>query len=226
MLDVGCWLLVVGCWLLVVGCWMFPNYFCGDCLTPSVFPKDSIPQAMRERTTIRSLTQSHRAKAKRPDRRNFIPQAGRLPFATHCSGRLPQLQSLVPNSPPSALNFSKPVPIFPASFPNAKAPVPILRMAVPNFPTAFPNFSATLPIFPMVSPNLPATSPNFSPANLIYNDLFPRNLCEFQQNMVGRVTPCAPFSRHSAPARSGLTRPTCGCFDSQPSTLTTHENHP
>ena len=132
---------------------------------------------MTIRGTVGSLLESHRAKATRPDRRNFIPQTGRLPSAAHFSGRLPQLRSAVPNPPPALPNFQTPIPIFPATLPKAKAPVPILRMAVPNFTTIFPNFSGSLPIFPQIFPNFPATFPNFSPAALISNGLFPSHLC-------------------------------------------------
>src|ERR1017187_3899436 len=45
---------------------------------------------MSHRGSVRSLIESHRAKAKRPDRRNFLPQIGQLPFASPFSGRLPQ----------------------------------------------------------------------------------------------------------------------------------------
>jgi hypothetical protein len=48
--------------------------------------------------TIRSFIKSHRAKAKRPDRRNFLPQTGQLPSAAIFSERLPQLRSIVPNA--------------------------------------------------------------------------------------------------------------------------------
>ncbi len=130
--------------------------------------------------TVGSLLESHRAKSPHPDRRIFIPQTRRLPSAAQFSGRLPQLRSIVPNSPTPVTNFQTTTPIFSATLPNAKAIVPIFRMAVPNFPTIFPNFSASLPIFPMVFPNLPATFPNSSPAALIYNGLFPSHLCGFQ----------------------------------------------
>jgi hypothetical protein len=167
---------------------------------------------MSDRGTVGSLLESHRAKSSHPDRRNFIPQTDRLPSAARFSGRLPQLRSIVPNSPPAVPNFPTPIPIFPATLPNAKATVPNFRMAVPNFPTIFPNFSASLPIFPRVFPNFPPTFPNFSPADLISNGLFPSHLCRIAaKNVVGRVTPCAPCSRHPAPARRGLTRPTCRC---------------
>src|ERR1019366_5512154 len=42
------------------------------------------------RGSVRNLIESHRANATRPDRRNFIPQIGQLPFASPFSGRLPQ----------------------------------------------------------------------------------------------------------------------------------------
>ena len=45
---------------------------------------------MSHRGSVRSLIESHRANATRPDRRNFIPQIGQLPFASPFSGRLPQ----------------------------------------------------------------------------------------------------------------------------------------
>jgi hypothetical protein len=132
---------------------------------------------MSIRGTVGSLLESHRAKSSHPDRRNFIPQTGRLPSAAQFSGRLPQLRSIVPNSPPSVPSFPTPIPIFRAMLPNAKAPVPNFRKAVPNFPTLFPIFSASLPIFPRVFPNFPATFPNFSPAALVSNGLFPSHLC-------------------------------------------------
>jgi hypothetical protein len=167
---------------------------------------------MSIRGTVGSLLESHRAKSSHPDRRNFIPQTGRLPSAAQFSGRLPQLRSIVPNSPPSVPSFPTPIPIFRAMLPNAKAPVPNFRKAVPNFPTLFPIFSASLPIFPRVFPNFPATLPNFSTAALVSNGLFPSYLDSIAaKSVVGRVTPCAPFSRHPAPARRGLTRPTCRC---------------
>ena len=121
---------------------------------------------MSIRGTVGSLLESHRAKSSHPDRRNFIPQTGRLPSAAQFSGWLPQLRSAIPNSPPAVPDFPTTIPIFPATLPNAKATVPIFRMAVPNFPTIFPNF--------------PATFPNFSPAALISNGLFPSHLCGFQ----------------------------------------------
>ena len=154
---------------------------------------------MRNRGSVRSFSESHRAKATRPDRRIFLPRTRWLPSAAHFSGQLHQLRSTVPNSPPTVPNFPTPVPIFPATLPNAKAPVPILRMAVLNFPAIFPNFSPPAPIC---------------------NALFPSHLGAIAaKNRVGRVTPCAPFSRNPAPARRGLTRPTCGV-------LTFNEIHP
>jgi len=193
---------------------------------------------MSIRGTVGSLIESHRAKGSRPDRRNFTPQTRRLWTARICprfgtgrhvsqseSGdvsphsklrrcqflkRLPQLRSTVPNSPPAVPNFQTTIPNFPATFPNAKATVPNFRMAVPNFTAIFPNFSASLPNFRRVFPNFPATFPNFSTAAIICNDLFPSHLCGFSKNKVGRVTPCAPFSRNPAPARRGLTRPASG----------------
>jgi len=167
---------------------------------------------MSIRGTVGSLLESHRAKSSHPDRRNFIPKTGRLPSAAHFSGWLPQLRSAIPNSPPAVPNFPTTIPIFLATLPNAKATVPILRKAVPNFPTLFPNFSASLPIFQRVFPNFQATFPIFSTAALISNGLFPSHLDSISaKNVVGRVTPCAPCSRHPAPARRGLTRPTCRC---------------
>ncbi len=44
---------------------------------------------MRNRGTVGSLIESHRAKAKRPDRRNFLPQTRRLSSAALFSRRLP-----------------------------------------------------------------------------------------------------------------------------------------
>jgi hypothetical protein len=85
----------------------------------------------------------------------------------------------------------------------AKAPVPTGGKAVPYFPTFFLNFSAVFPI-------APGFFPNFSPAAIICNDLFPSHLRGISKNKVGRVTPCAPFSRNPAPARRGLTRPASG----------------
>ena len=146
---------------------------------------------MSIRGTVGSLIESHRAKGSHPDRRNFIAQTDRFPCPAHFSGRLPQLRSTVPNSPPAVPKFPTTIPIFPATLPNAKATVPILRMAVPNFPTIFPNFSASLPIFPIVFPNFPATFPNFSAAAFISNGLFPSHLC---QNTAGTAR-CAVRAR-------------------------------
>ena len=42
---------------------------------------------MRNRGSVGSLIESHRAKSSHPDRRNFIPQTGRLPFALQFSER-------------------------------------------------------------------------------------------------------------------------------------------
>ena len=155
---------------------------------------------MNERGTVGSLIESHRAKGSRPDRRNFLPQ----------TGRPPQSRSIVPKASPSVLNGPLSVPIFPVTLPIAKAPVPTGGKAVPYFPTFFLNFSAVFPIAPGVFPNFPAIFPNFSPAAIICNDLFPSHLRGISKNKVGRVTPCAPFSRNPAPARRGLTRPTSG----------------
>ncbi len=60
---------------------------------------------MSIRGTVGSLIESHRAKNSHPDPRNFTPQTGRLPSAAQFSGRLPQLRSIVPNSPPAVPNF-------------------------------------------------------------------------------------------------------------------------
>jgi hypothetical protein len=46
------------------------------CLTPAVIFTKVIQQAMRNRGIVGSLIESHRAKATRPDRRNFLPQTG------------------------------------------------------------------------------------------------------------------------------------------------------
>jgi hypothetical protein len=67
-------------------------------LTPAAFLEKVIPQAMRNRGTVGSFSGSHRAKAKRPDRRNFLPQTGQLPSAAIFSEQLPQLRSIVPKS--------------------------------------------------------------------------------------------------------------------------------
>jgi hypothetical protein len=127
---------------------------------------------MRNRGTVGSFNASHRAGVSRHSRRNFLPQTRRRLVAAQFPSRCPQLQSTVPNSPPAVPHFPTPIPVFPTTFPNAKTAVPILRLAVPNFPTIFPNFSASLP-------NLRRVFPNFSTANLIYNGLFPSNLCRF-----------------------------------------------
>jgi hypothetical protein len=58
--------------------------------------------------------------------------------------------------------------------------------------------------------NLTGLAANLPPPAAIYNLLPQSSLCYFQQNTVGRVTPCAPSSGNPAPARRGLTRPTCG----------------
>jgi hypothetical protein len=55
--------------------------------------------------------------------------------------------------------------------------VPTGAKVVPNGPADAPNFSAVFPIAPRVFPNEPATFPNFPLADLIYNGLFPSNLC-------------------------------------------------
>jgi hypothetical protein len=159
---------------------------------------------MSIRGTVGSSIESHRAKSSHPDRRIFIPQTGRLPSAAHFSERLPQLRSAVPKASMSVLNGPPPVPIFRAALPIAKALLPTGVKAVPNGPADAPNFSAVFPIAPRVFPNFPATFPNCSPANLICNGLFPSHLCGISKNKVGRVTPCAPFSRNPAPARRGL----------------------
>jgi hypothetical protein len=67
-------------------------------LTPAASLEKVIPQAMRNRGTVGSFSGSHRAKAKRPDRRIFLPQTGQLPSAAIFSERLPQLRSIVPKA--------------------------------------------------------------------------------------------------------------------------------
>ena len=76
---------------------------------------------MSIRGTVGSLLESHRAKCSHPDRRNFIPQTGRLPSAAQFSGRLPQLRSTVPNSPPAAPQFPDDHPHFPGGAPQCKS---------------------------------------------------------------------------------------------------------
>ena len=155
---------------------------------------------MRELGTIRSLIESHRAEATRPDRRSFLPQTGRLPSAAHFSA-LYQLDCFGGASVlASRLVSSLAAPNYEASSPRrhrpssmglrlspfawrrspVNAPVPTGGKAVPNGPADAPNFSAVFPIAPKIFPNFPATFPNFSPADLIYNGLFHSNLCEFQ----------------------------------------------
>jgi hypothetical protein len=46
---------------------------------------------MRERGTVGSFIESHRAKGSHPDRRNILPQTRRIPSASHFSSRLPRL---------------------------------------------------------------------------------------------------------------------------------------
>ncbi len=175
---------------------------------------------MSIRGTVGSLLESQRAKSSHPDRRNFLPQTRRLPSAAHFSDRPPQLRSIVPKASLSVPNGPPSVLIFPTALLIAKAIFPIGRMAVPIPHTIFPNFSAIFPFAPTIFPNFPATFPNFSHATRISNGLFPSHLCGFHKKMVGRVTPCAPFSRNPAPARRGLTRPTCrlSTFNHQHST--------
>jgi hypothetical protein len=69
---------------------------------------------MRNRGTVRSLTESHRAKATRPDRRNFLPQTQRLPSAAHFSGRLPPITKHRPQSATDHPQFPDAYPHFPA----------------------------------------------------------------------------------------------------------------
>ncbi len=66
--------------------------------------------------------------------------------------------------------------------------------------------------------NVPAA--NLPPPAAFHKPLPARVLWHSRQNMVGRVTPCAPFPGNPAPARRGLTRPTCG------QTLTRPVGHP
>ena len=73
---------------------------------------------MSELGIVGSLIASHRAKHSHPDRRNFIPQARRLPPAAQVSARLPQLQSPVPNEPADVPNFSLAAPNSNGLFPS------------------------------------------------------------------------------------------------------------
>jgi hypothetical protein len=133
---------------------------------------------MSIRVTVGSFIESHRAKSSRPDRRNFIPQTDRLFSEPSFPGRRPQLRGAAPNAPTPAPVFPKAAPIFPTTIPIANTAAPIFWKAAPKFQTTAPIISATAPIFPKVAPIFPAPAPNFSPADLIYNSLSPRHLCE------------------------------------------------
>ena len=99
---------------------------------------------MSIRESVGSLIESHRAKSSHPDRRNFIPQTGRLPSALRFSDRLPQLRSTVPNSPLSVLNGPPPVSFFPM-FLQCKSPRPHWMQGRPLFPDSFPQFFCYFP---------------------------------------------------------------------------------
>ena len=116
---------------------------------------------MSDWETVGSLIESHRAKSSHPDRRNFMPQPGRHPSVAQFSGRLPQLQSTVPNSPPAVPNFLTPVPIFLATLPNAKSHRPHFSDGRPRFPDHFPQFFRLAPHFPEGFPQFPGRVPQF-----------------------------------------------------------------
>ena len=131
---------------------------------------------MRNRGSVRSFTESHRAVVLRPDRRIFIPQTGQLPSALRFSGGFPNHEAASSKRHcPSPMGLR----LSPCSWRRSpvNALVPTGAKAVPNGPADAPNFSAVFPIAPRVFPNEPATFPNFSPADLIYNGLFPSYLC-------------------------------------------------
>jgi hypothetical protein len=130
---------------------------------------------MRNRGSVRSFIESHRAKATRPDRRNFYPKPAS--FRPHCGfpGGFPNYEAASSKRHcPSPMGLRLSLCSWRRSPVNA--PVPTGGKAVPNGPADAPNFSAVFPIAPRVFPNEPATFPNFPPAALIYNILFPSYL--------------------------------------------------
>ena len=137
---------------------------------------------MSNRGSVRSFSESHRAKATRPDQRIFIPQTGQLPSALRFSGGFPnhEAASSKRHCPsPMGLRLS---PFSWRRFP-VNALVPTGGKAVPNGPADAPNFSAVFPISPKIFPKSPATFPNFTPADLIYNGLFPSHLGSIASKM-------------------------------------------
>ena len=99
---------------------------------------------MSIRGTVGSFSESHRAKAKRPDQRNFIPQ----------TGWLPQSRSIVPKASLSVPNGPPPVPIFLASLPR-ECPRSHWRQGRaqrsggrPQFFCGFPHFTEGFSQFP------------------------------------------------------------------------------
>ena len=129
---------------------------------------------MSIRGTVGSLIENHCAKSSHPDRRNLIPQTGRLWTARTCprfgTGRhvsqsesgdvsphsklkrcqflkqFPQLRSTVPNSPPAVPDFPDDHPHFPGDAPQGKSSRPHFSDGRPQFPGhRFPQFF--LPVF-------------------------------------------------------------------------------
>ena len=135
---------------------------------------------MSVRGTVGSLIESHRAKAKRPDRRNFLPQfdflvgrassrAGSSVASPHpiFSGRLPQLRSIVLKASLSVPNGPPPVPIFLASLP-CERPRPHWRHGRPQrtggqsqFFCGFPHCTEGFPQFPGHVPQFFSRRPRF-----------------------------------------------------------------
>ena len=113
-------------------------------LTPADFFRKVLPHSMRNRGSVRSFIESHRAEATRPDRGNFLPQTGQLPSALRFSGRLPQLGSSVLKASLSVPNEPPPVPIFLASLP-CERPRPHWSQGRPQRTGGRPQFFCGFP---------------------------------------------------------------------------------
>ena len=115
---------------------------------------------MSIRETVGSFSESHRAKCSRPDRRNFLPQAGRLPSALRFFMRFPDCRSTVLKSSRAIPNRPAPVPFFPI-FLQCKSPRPHWMQGRPQRTGVCPQFFCDFPHCTDDFPQFPDHFPQF-----------------------------------------------------------------